>query len=165
MIKVFKELKNIADKGVYSKANIKCWLHNNELKYKSLKNDIDALETDFPNAYVRNDDRLINEIKFLETYEVLIEILECYNNERYFKAEIDYYSRIKNEEIELNSWLQMHQADECDMQSLFKRLFQNTSTLSGYEFIIRYPFSLPVEIKVDASDFQNTMEFIKILKQ
>ena len=137
MIKVFKELKSLANKGVYNKTSIEYWLHKNKLKYKNLKSDIDALERDFPNAYIRNDDRLINEVKFLETYEVLIDVLECYKNELYFKAEIE---------------------------SKFRELFQNTSTFSGYEFIIRYPFDLPVKLEVNTSDFQNTIQFIEILK-
>lgn len=164
MIKVFKELKNLGNNGIYSKPNIEFWLHNNELKYKKLKKDIDAIEKDFPNAYIRNDDRLINEVKFLETYEVLIEVLECYQNEFYFKAEIEYYNRIHDDEVELRSWLKMHKLDEVNMQSKFRELFQNTSTFSGYEFIIRYPFDLPVKLEVNASDFQNTIQFIEILK-
>tara|TARA_R110002124_G_scaffold287024_1_gene469944 strand:- start:1551 stop:2045 length:495 start_codon:yes stop_codon:yes gene_type:complete len=164
MIKVFKELKSLANKGVYNKTSIEYWLHKNKLKYKNLKSDIDALERDFPNAYIRNDDRLINEVKFLETYEVLIDVLECYKNELYFKAEIEYYNRIKNDEVELKSWLKMHKLDEVKMQSKFRELFQNTSTFSGYEFIIRYPFDLPVKLEVNTSDFQNTIQFIEILK-
>lgn len=164
MIKVFKELKNLGNNGIYSKLNIEFWLHNNELKYKKLKKYIDTLQNDFPNAYIRNDDRLINEVKFLETYEVLIEIIECYKNELYFKSEIEYYNRIKNDEVELKSWLMMHKLDEVNMQSKFRELFQNTSTSSGYEFIIRYPFGMPVTIEVNEIDFQNTIEFLRIIK-
>jgi len=44
-------------------------------------------------------------------------------------------------------------------------LFQNTSTLSGYEFVIRYPLSLPVTIKLDEVDFKETLQFLNILER
>ena len=164
MIKVFKELKELSVNGIYNKTSIEFWLHKNDHNYKKLIKDVHTLNKEFPNAYIRNHNMLQNEAKFLDTYEVLLDVLECYENELYHKEQMAYYNRIKNDELEFNSWLQMHKLDEGDMQTKFKQLFQNTSKLSGYEFIIRYPFDLPLTIKVDELDFKNTIQFINIIQ-
>lgn len=159
-----RELENLSENGIYRKDKIESWVLKHELRYKRLIMDIDILNREFPSAYIRNHNMLQKEAKFLDTYEVLLDVLECYENELYFKEQIAYYNRIKNDDLEFSSWLHMHRLDEGDMQTKFKQLFQNTSKFSGYEFIIRYPFDLPVTIKVDELDFKNTIQFISIIQ-
>lgn len=161
---VIQELKSLASNDVYSKDKIELWLLKHEMVYKKLIKDLNTLNEEFPDAYIRNHSMLKNEAQFLDIYEVLLDIIDCYKNETYYKGQVEFYHQIKNDEPELRSWLWMHKFDEGKMQSKFNQLFQNNTVLTGYEFVIRYPFSLPVAIKLDESDFQHTLELISILK-
>lgn len=158
------DLENHAKNGIYRREGIESWLLKYSLKFERVRNEIETLHKEFPDAYIRSHPKLENEAKFLDTYEVLLEIIDCYINEIYYKGQIEFYNRIKYEKAELVSWLWMHKFDEGKMQSTFNKLFQNTSTSSGYEFIIKYPFSLPVTIMLDESDFKYTLHFMDILK-
>lgn len=163
-MKYFEELENLSNNGFYTKDKIVWWLDKHKLRFEKLKTDIDALANEFEDAYVRNHKGLQKEAQFLDTYEVLQEVLECYKNELYCKGQIEYYNKVKDDDLEVNSWLQLHKSDEGEMQTKFKMMFQNTSTASGYEFVIRYPFSLPVSIKFNELDFHYTLQLLSLLK-
>ncbi|KIX20731.1 hypothetical protein SY27_12645 [Flavobacterium sp. 316] len=164
MNKIYEELENLSDNGFYTKDKIVWWLDKHKLRFEKLKKDIDALANEFQDDYVRSHKGLQKEAQFLDTYEVLQEVLECYKNELYYKGQIEYYNKVKDDEFEVNSWLQLHKLDEGEIQTKFKMMFQNTSIASGYEFVIRYPFSLPVTIKFNESDFCHTIQLINLLK-
>lgn len=164
MNKIYEELENLSDNGFYTEEKIVWWLDKHKLRFEKLKTDIEALAKEFQDDYVRNHKGLQKEAQFLDTYEVLQEVLECYKNELYYKEQIEYYNKVKEDELEVNSWLRLHKLDESEMQTKFKMLFQNTATASGYEFVIRYPFSLPVSIKFNESDFLYTLQLLSLLK-
>jgi hypothetical protein len=159
------ELIELSKDGFFTRDRIGWWLDKHKFRFKKLSADIDTLSKEFQDEYVRNHHLLQNEAIFLDTYEVLLKILECYKNEQYYKGQIEYYNKVKDDDLELSSWLQTHLSDGGEMQTNFNMLFQNTSTVSGYEFIIRYPFSLPVSIKFNESDFHYTLQFLSLLKK
>ena len=161
-----KELEALSSfEGVYSKDKVEWWLNKHKLRHEKLSKNIDTLNKEFPNTHVRSISILQNEAKFLDIYEALLEVIECYSNELYYKGEMELYSTINDDKIQLDSWLQAHKLDEGKKQSKFKQLFQNTSTFSGYEFVIRYPLSLPVTIKLDEAEFKYTLKFLEILER
>lgn len=164
MNEVFEELKNLSNDGIYSRKELEWWVLKNELRYKDVCRIIDTLNDEFPDLHARSHVSYDKDGQFLTTYEVLLDVIECYKNESYHKGEMVFYNKIRNDKEELGSWLQMHKLDEGKMQSKFKQLFENTSRLSGFEFILRHPFMFPILIKFSEADFQYTLDFIDILK-
>jgi hypothetical protein len=171
MNKFFKELENLSENGFYTKDRIEWWLLKYNEDYKHYYNDKETrpgMKITYradASSHRKESIDLLNKINvFLDTYEVLLEVLECYKNEIFYKGQIEYYNKVKEDDLELSSWLQTHLFDEGEMQTNFNILFQNTSKESGYEFIIRYPFSLPVSIKLNESDFCYTLQLLSLLK-
>ncbi|WP_282148626.1 hypothetical protein [Algibacter lectus] len=165
MHKVFKDLEGLSERGIYKKNHIEYWLLNEELRYKALSKDFDILEKEYPDTYIRGLTSLRNESMFLGIYEVLLEVIECYNNELYCKKEVAIYEAIKQDKHDLEAWLQRHKLDERKKLLRFNRLFQNIFTVSGYEFLIREPLCIPVTIKLDELDFKHSVHFFNILNQ
>ena len=161
---IFAELESLSQQGLYRKDSIQYWLLKHRIIYKTLNKDIDTLNKEFPNSYIRNYYAFKDESKFLDTYEVLLEVLKCYKKELYFKEQIVFYNDIKDNGAHFNSWLSKKKVSENKFISQFNQMFQNTTMPSGYEFIIRYPFFLPVNIKLDESDFKHTLQFLEILE-
>lgn len=169
---LIKDLENSSHEGIYPKDKIEHWLHKYQKDYQ-IHNEGIGNRPSMPVTYrkdvnfnVKKRIDFINKtIPFLDTYEALLEVLECYNNEYYYKAEMELYTVIKSDKLKLKSWLELHKLDKGKKLSKFKQLFQNTSTLSGYELVIRYPFSLPVKIKLDEADFKETLQFLKLLER
>ncbi|MEZ4801131.1 MAG: hypothetical protein R2797_00045 [Gelidibacter sp.] len=164
MNNIFWELKALSVDGIYKKDNIEQWLLKHKMTYEKVFKIYDTLNKEFPNSSIRQHKDFEQEGLFLDTYEVLMDVIECYYNEIFYKVQIEFYNKIKDDKHELNSWLWMHRFDEGKMQSKFRILFQNNSSPSGYEFRIRYPFSLPVTINLDEKDFQYTLQFMDIIK-
>ena len=161
--KIYEDLKSLSLDGVYNRPKIELWLKKCEPEYKVQSGFFEEFSKDF--TYARSLTKYAFEFQFLDVYEVLVEVLECYSNELYYKEQIELYSTINEDKIQLDSWLQAHKLDEDKKQAKFKQLFQNNSTISGYEFVIRYPLSLPVTIKLDEVDFKETLQFLDILER
>ncbi len=158
----FIELNDLSDSGLYSKDKIEWWLLKFEEEYNNLFNFFEAEKVNF--THPRNLSKYKEEAQFLDTYEVLLKVADFYRNEIYFKEQVELYDSIKDSTAQLNSWLETNKLVEGKRYKEFVYLFQNTTKLSGYEFVIRYPFSLPVSIKLDETDFKETLHFLKILE-
>jgi len=167
---MIKELENLSDNGVFNRNKIEWWLLKYDEDYQHYYNDKETrskmkitCRADVSSHRKESID-LLNKINvFLDTYEVLDKVSEFFRNELYFKDEVVFYNSIKNDLKQLNSWLEIHELDKANKYAEFVSLFQNTSTLSGYGFEIFYPFSLPIKIKLDESDFKYTLRYLEIL--
>lgn len=161
--KIYEDLKSLSLDEVFNRPKIELWLNKYKSEFKTQSGFFEELSKEF--TYPRSLTLYQSESQFLDTYEVLLEVLECYRNEPYYKANIEHYRTIKESKDKTDSWLQTLKLDEDKRLSKFKQLFQNTSALSGYEFVIRYPFSLPVTIKLDEVEFKYTLKFLEILER
>ncbi len=162
MSKPFEELENLSDSGIYKKDKIEWWLLKYEEEYNYLFNVLEAEKVNF--THPRNLSKYKEEAQFLDTYEVLLKVSKFYRNEAFFKGQVELYNSIRDSEAQLSSWLETSKLVEGERYKEFISLFQNTAKLSGYEFVIRYPFSLPVSIKLDETDFKETLHFLEILE-
>lgn len=162
----FEELRKLSTNNVYNQNIIESWLFKYDSFYHELYNRIKVFENKCNTQHIRNHKMFLMEGKFLDTYEVFMEVLECYKKESCYKEQIEIYN-INGEEdkASLDKWLRNHKLVESKFISQFNQMFQNTTTPSGYEFIIRYPFFLPVDIKLDESDFKHTLQFLEILER
>lgn len=159
----FMELKDLSDSGLYSKDKIEWWLLKFEEEYNNLFNFFEAEKVNF--THPRNLSKYKEEAQFLDTYEVLLKVADFYRNEIYFKEQVELYDSIKDSNAQLNSWLETNKLVEGKRYKEFVYLFQNTTKLSGYDFVIRYPLSLPLSIKLDKTDFKYTLQFLEILER
>jgi prolyl oligopeptidase PreP (S9A serine peptidase family) len=101
----------------------------------------------------------------LDLYEALNEVLNFYNNESYFEKQLEIYELVKNDNEQFNTWLEYHRADKKYMYERFVTLFSDNATVTGFNLTILYPLSLPVKVKLDASEFQYTLKFLEILER
>jgi hypothetical protein len=165
------ELENLSENSIYKRDKIEWWLLKYDEVYKYYYNDKETrskMKITYradASSHRKESIDLLNKINvFLDTYEVLDKVSEFYRNELYFKDEVVFYKSIKDDIKEQNSWLEIHELGKVNKYDEFISLFQNTSKSSGYEFEILYPFSLPLKIRLDESEFKYTLKFLEILK-
>jgi hypothetical protein len=170
-IEIIEELKSLSDNGLFKRSKIEWWLLKYKEDYQHYYNDKETrskMKITYradASPHSKESIDLLNKINvFLDTYEVLDKVSEFYRNEQYFKDEVVFYNSIKDNNKEQISWSRKHELDKTNKYGEFVSLFQNTSTLSGYGFEILYPFSLPLKIRLDESEFKYTLKFLEILK-
>ncbi len=163
MKNIIEELEKFNNNGFYKRENIEWWLLKYEEEYRNQFNVLEAEKINFTNP--RNLSKYKEEVQFLDTYEVLLKVADFYRNEIYFKEQVELYDSIKDSNVQLDSWLEINKLVEGKRCKEFVYLFQNTTKLSGYDFVIRYPLSLPLSIKLDRTDFKYTLQFLEILER
>jgi|GEM_PF-6925840 len=163
MNEIFEELENLSDNGIYKKDKIEWWLLKFEEEYNNQFNLLEAEKINF--THPRNLSKYKEEAQFLDTYEMLLKVADFYRNEIYFKEQVELYHSIEDSKVQLESWLERNKLVEGKRYKEFVSLFQNTTKLSGYELVIRYPLSLPLSITLEEADFKYTLQLLKILER
>ena len=129
-----KELQSLSIEGVYSIDKISWWLIKNKEEYDTQLNFLEGLSqyVDYP----KNLTKYTKESQFLDLYEVLNNVVSFYNNESYFKEQLEVYELVKNNVEQLETWLEYHKKDTQYMYEEFVSLFSDISQIMFVNIIL-----------------------------
>ena len=159
-----KFLKSLQENGVYSINSIIEWLKKytnqfNELKSKQKCEGFRVCEFNADNFC--SCGHSFNDLRFLEIYEKTSKLAKFGCREEYCFQELETYSKIKDNEIELKKWVVKNELIGAD--DFFEWSYEYSESIADgikpTDMRVNLNFSPDYKIYVDINGFKNAIKF------